>query len=134
MTRIFFVTGRAAEVGVGNLRHQEAPRKSNGGSRIVLNSSLMRAATISPQSDRLHNVFLANRPDAIPDESNITVQGILEKSWSADAVELWRLPTRSANHLDIVLRCGHIKGSQENRNHKALSHTGIFVSSRFWSA
>lgn len=131
MARVFFVNGIDREVGVGNLQHRGALRKPNGGSRIVLNSSLMRAATISPQSDRLHNVLLANRPDAIPDENNITVQGILEKSWSADAVELWRLPTRSANHPDIVLRCGHIKGSQENRNHKALSHTGIFISSRF---
>ena len=87
-----------------------------------------------PPSDKLHNVLLANKTDAIPDENNITVQGILEKSWPADAAEHWRLPTRSANHPDIVLRCGHIKGSQENRNHKALSHTGIFVSSRFWSA
>lgn len=80
MARIFFVTGGAGGVGVGNLRHQEVRRKSNGGSRIVLNSSLTRAATISPQSDRLHNVLLANRPDAIPDENNLTVRGVLEKS------------------------------------------------------
>ena len=38
-------------------------------------------------SDKLHNVFLANRPDAIPDENNITVQGILEKIQSAAAAE-----------------------------------------------
>ena len=134
MVRILFVTGSARGVGVGNLQYRGALPRSNGGSCDVLNSSQIRAATMSPPSDRLHNVLLANKPDAIPDENNKTVQGILEKSWSADAVELWRLPTRSANHPDIVLMCGHIKGSQENRNHKALSHTGIFVSSRFWSA
>ncbi len=88
---------------------------------------------MSPPSDRLHNFLLANKPDAIPDENNITVQGILEKSWSADAVDLWRLPSGSVNNPDIILRCSHIKGSQENRNHKALSHTGILISSRFWS-
>jgi hypothetical protein len=40
----------------------------------------MRSATMTPPSDDLHNVLLANRPDAIPDENNITVQGIPEKS------------------------------------------------------
>jgi len=33
-----------------------------------------------PPSDKLHYIVLACRPDAIPDENNITVQGILEKS------------------------------------------------------
>ena len=79
MARILFVTGSAGGVGVGNLQHRGALRKSNGGSQIVLNSSLMRSATMSPPSDRLHNVHLANRPDAIPDD-NITVQGISGKS------------------------------------------------------
>jgi hypothetical protein len=134
MSRVVFVTGSACGVGVGNLQHGCALRKSNGGSRDVLNLSLMRSVTMLPPNDDLHNVLLAKRPDAIPDENNITVQGILEKSWSADSVELWRLPTRSANHPDIFLRCGHIKGGQENRNHKALSHTGILISSRYWSA
>ena len=40
-----------------------------------------------PPSDKLHNVLIANRPDAIPDENNITVQGILEKSQAATTVE-----------------------------------------------
>ena len=79
MARILFVTGSAGGVGFGNPQHQVALRKSNGGSQIVLNSSLMRSATMSPPSDRLHNVHLANRPDAIPDD-NITVQGISGKS------------------------------------------------------
>jgi hypothetical protein len=35
---------------------------------------------MSPPSDKLHNVLLANRPDAIPDENNITVRGISGKS------------------------------------------------------
>jgi hypothetical protein len=56
----------------------------------------MRAGTMSPPSDKLHNVLLAYRPDAIPDENNITVQGILEKSQTTGVLELWRLPTRSA--------------------------------------
>ena len=85
MARILFVTGSAGGVGVGNLQHWGALRRSNGGSRIVLNSSLMRSATMSPPSDRLHNVHLANRPDAIPDMNNITVPGILEKTQSEAA-------------------------------------------------
>jgi hypothetical protein len=48
----------------------------------------MRAATMSPPSDKLHNVLIANRLDAIPDENNITVQGILKKSQAATTVVL----------------------------------------------
>jgi hypothetical protein len=132
MSRVLFVMGIAGGLGIAYPQHGGAQRKSNGASRNVLNSSLMRAATMSPPNGRLHNVHLANRPDAISNENSITVPGILEKSWSADPVELWPPPTRSANHPDIVLRCGRIKCSQENRNHTALSHTGILISSRFW--
>jgi len=85
MARILFVTGSAGGVGVGNLQHRGALLRSNGGSRIVLNSSLMRSVTMSPPSDDLHNVLLANRPDTIPDKNNITVQGILEKTQSEAA-------------------------------------------------
>ena len=85
MARILFVTGSAGGVGVGNLQHRGALRRSNGGFRIVLNSSLMRSVTMTPPSDDLHNVLLANRPDAIPDKNNITVQGILEKTQSEAA-------------------------------------------------
>jgi hypothetical protein len=85
MARILFVTGSAGGVGVGNLQHRGALRRSNGSSRNVLNSSLMRSVTMSPPSDDLHNVLLANRPDAIPDKNNITVQGILEKTQSEAA-------------------------------------------------
>jgi hypothetical protein len=85
MVRILFVTGSAGGVGIGNLQHRGALRKSNGGFRIVLNSSLMRSVTMTPPSDDLHNVLLANRPDAIPDKNNITVQGILEKTQSEAA-------------------------------------------------
>ena len=46
MARILFVTGSAGGVGVENLQHQGALRKSSCGSRIVLNSSLMRSATM----------------------------------------------------------------------------------------
>ena len=85
MARILFVTGNAGGVGVENLQHRGALRKSNGGSRIVLNSSLMRSVTMTPPSGDLHNVLHANRHDAIPDENNITVRGILEKSQSEAA-------------------------------------------------
>jgi hypothetical protein len=85
MERILFVTGGAGGVGLETLQHQGTLRNSNGGSSDVLNSSLMRSATMFPPSDNLHNVLLANRPDAIPDENNITVQGILEKTQSEAA-------------------------------------------------
>ena len=87
MARILFVTGSAGGVGIGNLQHWIALRKSNDGSRIVLNSSLMRSVTMAPPRDDLYNVLFANRPDAIPDENNITVQGILEKTQTAAAAE-----------------------------------------------
>jgi hypothetical protein len=104
MARIFFVTGSAGGVGVGNLQHRDALRRSNGGSQIVLNSSLMRSVTMSPPSDDLHNVLLANRPDAIPDENNITVQSILEKSQTKGARESkLATPGLQANSTDVVL-------------------------------
>ena len=78
MARVFFVTGSAGGIGCETLQDRRALRKSTRGSQIVLISSLMKAATMSPPSDRLHNVFLANRLDAIPDENNITVQDVLE--------------------------------------------------------
>ena len=87
MERILFVTGGAGGVGLETLQHQGTLRNSNGGSSDVLNSSLMRSATMFPPSDNLHNVLLANRPDAIPDENNIIVQGILEKSQTTSARE-----------------------------------------------
>jgi hypothetical protein len=43
---------------------------------------------MSPPSDKLHNVLLANRPDAIPDENNITVRGILEKTQTTASIFL----------------------------------------------
>ena len=84
MARILFVTGSADGVEVGNLQHQDDLRKSNGGSRNVLNSSLMRSATMFPPNDNLHNILFANRPDAIPDD-NITVQCISGKSQTVGA-------------------------------------------------
>ena len=85
MARILFVTGSAGGVGVRNLQHRDALRKSNGGSRIVLNSSLMRAVTMTPPSDDLHNILLADRTDDIPGENSITVQGISGKSQTVGA-------------------------------------------------
>ena len=87
MAQILFVTGSAGGVEVGTLQHRGTLRKSNGGTCNALSSSLMRTATMSLLSDKLHNVFLANRPDAIPDENNITVQGILEKTRPTAAAE-----------------------------------------------
>ena len=79
MVRILFVTGRTGGVGVGNMQHRGTLRKSNGGSRNVLNPSLMRSVTITPPSNDLHNALLANRPNAAPDQNNITVQGFAGK-------------------------------------------------------
>ena len=84
MARILFVTGSADGAEVGNLQHQDDLRKSIGGSRNVLNSSLMRSATMFPPTDNLHNILFANRPDAIPDD-NITVQCISGKSQTVGA-------------------------------------------------
>ena len=85
MARILFVTGSAGGVGVGNLQHWGALRRSNGGSRIVLNSSLMRSVTMSPPSNDLLNVFSADRSETVPGKNNITVRGILEKTQSEAA-------------------------------------------------
>jgi hypothetical protein len=85
MARVFFVTGKG---GFESLQQRGALLKSNGGSSDVLNLSLMRSVTMPPPSDDLHNVLLAKRPDAIPDENNITAQGILEKSQSKAAFTL----------------------------------------------
>ena len=46
MARILFVTGSAGGVGVGNLQHRGALRKSNGGSRNVLNISSARSVKV----------------------------------------------------------------------------------------
>ena len=79
MERILFVTGGAGGVGLETLQHQGTLRNSNGGSSDVLNSSLMRAVTMTPPSDDLHNILLADRTDDIPGENSITVQGIRGK-------------------------------------------------------
>ena len=85
MARILFVTGSAGGVGVGNLQHRGALRRSNGGSRIVLNSSLMRSSTMIPPSNDLLNVFSADRSEIVPGKNNITVQSILEKTQTTAA-------------------------------------------------
>jgi hypothetical protein len=43
MARILFVTGNAGGVGLGNLQYRGAIRKSNGGSRNVLDTSPTRS-------------------------------------------------------------------------------------------
>ena len=87
MARILFVTDSAGGAVVGNLQHRSALRKSNGGFRIVLNSSLMRFVRMPPSSDDPHSVFLTDRSEAVPDKNNITVQGILEKSQTTVSAE-----------------------------------------------
>ena len=109
MAQIFSMTGSAGGVGVGNLQHRGTLRKSNGGSRNVLNSSLMRSATMFPPSDNLHNVLFANRPDAIPDD-NITVQGISGKSQTVGSRGakfprlVWRQIRQRLCSVDLVNR------------------------------
>ena len=46
MVRILFVTGSAGGVGVGNLQHRGALRKSNGGSGNVLGTSSRRSVKV----------------------------------------------------------------------------------------
>jgi len=117
MARVFFVTGSAGGIGCETLQDRRALRKSTRGSQIVLISSLMKAATMSPPSDRLHNVFLANRLDAIPDENNITVQCILEQSQTTasiflltEAMTTFERPVNPARFAEMWGYC-----SQHNR-------------------
>jgi hypothetical protein len=88
MDRILSVTGGAGGVGVGNLQHRSAG--------IVLNTSLMGSATMIQPSDDFHNVFLADRSEVVPEKNNITVQGIMEKSWLGGAAESRGLATTSS--------------------------------------
>jgi hypothetical protein len=110
MARILFVTGSAGGVGVRNLQHRDALRKSNGGSRIVLNSSLMRAVTMTPPSDDLHNILLADRTDDIPGENSITVHGISGKSQTVGSRGakfprlVWRQIRQRLCSVDLVNR------------------------------
>ena len=116
MVRILFMTGSAGGEGVETVHHRGTLRKANGGSCDVLNSSLMRAGTMSPPSDRLHNDFLANRPDAIPDKNNITVQGILEKSQTKGARESkLATPGLQANSTDALLIAFGKAGRNSNK-------------------
>jgi hypothetical protein len=58
MARILFVTGSAGGVGVETLQHRGTLQKSNGDSCDVLNSSLMRAGTISHRVTNCTTSFL----------------------------------------------------------------------------
>jgi len=46
-----------------------------------------KAATIPPLGDDLHNVFLMDTTEVVPDKKDITVQGILEKIQTTCATE-----------------------------------------------
>jgi hypothetical protein len=65
---------------------------------------------MSLPSDDRYNVFLANRPDAIPDENNITVQGISGKSQTVGARRakfprlVWRQIRPRLCSVDLVNR------------------------------
>ena len=84
MARMIFAVD--SKGGVGSLQH-----RGNVPNRMVASHCVQhivdKAATMPPTSDKLHNVLLAKRPDAIPDENNITVQGIVEKSETTSATE-----------------------------------------------
>ena len=67
------------------MQRRGAVRKSDDVG-IVLNISLMGSAT-TPHRVGICTMFFANRSEVVPDEKNITVPGILEKSWSANAVK-----------------------------------------------
>lgn len=94
MTRLTLVTN--SKDGVGSLRYGGAVRTLNGDVGTVLNISLMGSATMFPPSGGLHNVFLVDRCEGIPDKSNITVRGALEKSWSTAVPEPKGVTTGSA--------------------------------------
>jgi hypothetical protein len=89
MARILFVTGSAGGVGIGNLQHWIALRKSNGGSRSVLNTSSTRsvkviAATIWRNLVRFRLKTRHNRPrnlrlPALPERENLNMHGY---TWS----------------------------------------------------
>jgi hypothetical protein len=75
----------------------------------------MRSETMSPASEKLHNVLLANRPDAIPDKNNITVQGIREKRQTKGARESkLATPGLQANSTDVVLSASSEAGRNSN--------------------
>ena len=101
MAKVFFVTGSKGGVGksvgaIGLVDHFEM--RSRKVSRVdtetanpdfgnALRTSSVRSVAMIPPSDNFLNFFLADRPEAVPDKSDITVQGILEKSWLAGAAK-----------------------------------------------
>ncbi len=86
MARVIFVTGSTH--GIGNLQHWRAD--------TLLNTSLRRSVRTTLSSEDPHSVLLTDRSEAVPKKDNITVQGILEKSWLAGAAESRGLATMSA--------------------------------------
>jgi hypothetical protein len=86
MERILFVTGGAGGVGVGDLQHWVALRKSIGGSGNVLDTSSRRsvemiAVTIWRNLIRFRLKTLHNRPrnlrlPALPERENLNIPGI----------------------------------------------------------
>jgi hypothetical protein len=78
MARVTLVTGGTH--GVGSLKHW--------GAGTVLNTSLIRSVTMTPSSDDPHSVLLTDRSEVVPNEDNITVRIIPEKSQSTTAAFL----------------------------------------------
>lgn len=85
---------------------------------------------MTPPSDDLHNILFANRPDAIPDENNITVQGILGKSQTMAAFELWRLQTRSARSRRHSSQTQQYEGLARAPQSQGIFRAGILTSSK----
>lgn len=79
---------------------------------------------MTPLSEDLHKVLLAVRFESVPDENDITVRGILEKSQTTSATESRGFPAMSArSHRHSSRKC-NMKGWQERRNHKTLFTRG----------
>jgi hypothetical protein len=85
MARILFVTGSAGGVGIGNLHHWGALRKSKSGFRSVLNTSSTRsvkviAPTIWRNLVRFHLKTRHNHPrnlrlPALPERESLNMHG-----------------------------------------------------------
>jgi hypothetical protein len=86
MERILFVTASAGGVVFGNLQHQDALRKSTGGSHNVFNTSSTRSVKVIAATMWRNLVCFPfktrhNRPrnlrlPALPDRENINIPGI----------------------------------------------------------
>ena len=84
MVRVTFAVD--SKGGVGSLQHRGDILNRMVAS-LCVQHIVDKAATIPPLSDDLHNVFLMDTTEIVPDKKDITVQGILEKSQTTCATE-----------------------------------------------